>query len=373
MIDLKYIVDPDQSWHEHATKRFAAPYVDKPYDRIDVDPVLLSEAGHLSGFSAKEWYLNPKRGIASVIAAHEAYDLIPIAHWWPTIHVWEQEMGNKLEWRENFAPNVKETAIKAPEDVDKLEVVGVEEIKKGPTFTAFTEAFDYVRDNYPNWFVPLYFGFHPEANASQLIGLERFLIMTIRNPGMCHKLIQKFLETSLNGCRALVERYGSALIVAGSTVAGSDIMGPKQVKEYGVKYNQELVRKSLKIGAGPQIWYHHCGNHSKDWELWRDTIFTPFTVMQVGYEGKKPFPLQKLKELYGKRATLMGNVDTTTAFSGSPTQVYEMAKEQILAGKDSPCGFISGMACECPHGSPPSSIHAMVRAARDFGKYDGGK
>jgi len=366
--------EPSETWVENATKRFAGPFVGKEFDRVNVDPVLLAHSAPFCGMTLKEFYTQPKLGGRAVIWAHEAYDLIPTLHWWPTIHVWGQELGMELEWREYSDPMIVKRPINGPEDVEKLEVPDVEEIKKtGKTFLAFKECFDYAAKDYPDWLVPLYYGFQIETNAAELYGSENFLVWTYTDPDLAHKLIKKALENSLNACQAIVETWGSALIVTGAALAGTDLLPNDKIKEFGIDYTRQLVKGAMKRGAGPQVWYHLCGNHAKDWELWREVPFTPFTVFQLGYKGRDPFPISDLVNRYGKIATIMGNVDTKVVHSGTPRQVYEMQRDQIQAGIGSPCGFISGCACEVPAMSPSANILAMVRAANDVGRYEKGR
>jgi len=363
--------DPGKEWKENATKRFAGPFIGKDFDRVNVDPVLLAHAAPYCGFTLKEFYTQPKLGARAVIWAHEAYDLIPVVHWWPTIHVWSQELGTEFEWRTNSDPMVKKRAVKGPEDVERLEVPDAAEIKKtGKTFLAFKECFDYVAKNYPDWLVPLYYGFQIETNAAELLGSEDFLVWTYKEKDLAHKLIRKALDTSLNACQAIVETYGGALIVTGAALAGTDLLPNDKIKEFGVDYCRELVKGALRRGAGPQVWYHLCGNHAKDWELWEEVPFTPFTVFQVGYKGRQPFPLTDLIKKYGRKATIMGNVDTKVVHSGTSKEVYEMQRDQILVGLDNPNGFISGCACELPANTPSANITAMVRAANDVGRFN---
>lgn len=363
--------EPNKAWKDNATTRFAGPFIGEKFDRVDVDPVLLAHAGPFTGITLKEFYTQPKLGARAVIWAHEAYDLIPVVHWWPTIHVWGQELGVEFEWRTNSDPMITKRPINKPEDVDSLEIPDVAEIKKrGGTYLGFKECFDYVGKNYPDWLVPLYYGFQIETNAAELMGSEDFLLWTYTEKELAHKLIGKALENSLNGCQAIVDTYGGALIVTGAALAGTDLLPNDKIKEFGVDYCTKLVSGALRRGAGPQVWYHLCGNHAKDYELWQDVPFTPFTVMQVGYSGRNPFPLADLIKVYGTKATIMGNVDTKVVHSGTPKQVYEMQRDQILVGLESPNGFISGCACELPAFAPPSNVRAMVRAANDYGRFN---
>jgi uroporphyrinogen decarboxylase len=65
----------------------------------------------------------------------------------------------------------------------------------------------------------------------------------------------------------------------------------------------------------------------------------------------------------------MGTVDTRLMILPDPRRVYDQASKQIIAGRDSPNGFILGTACETPPYTLPGNIQAMVRAAQDHGTY----
>ncbi|MCL1983861.1 MAG: hypothetical protein FWG58_00495, partial [Methanomassiliicoccaceae archaeon] len=53
-------------WHANAAKRFASPFVDNFHDRIDVDPIILSNAAVQCGFTIRDFYEKPELGIHCV-------------------------------------------------------------------------------------------------------------------------------------------------------------------------------------------------------------------------------------------------------------------------------------------------------------------
>jgi uroporphyrinogen decarboxylase len=65
----------------------------------------------------------------------------------------------------------------------------------------------------------------------------------------------------------------------------------------------------------------------------------------------------------------MVSVDTKLMVDPNFNRVYEQAKNQLLAARDSPRGCILGTACETPVPTNPGNILALVKAARDFGTY----
>jgi len=359
----------NKDWHAHCTKRFAGPFVGVNFDRVNVDPILLAHAAVANGYTLKDFYMKPKLGLASVIFANEMYDLLPVAHWFYS-NVWMRELGCKLEYKDTLPPVVTgERPVKAPEDVDKLAPVDVSGIEKGPTYTEFIEGYDFLAKYLGNWLVPIHFGFCPTAMSAEMVGVDKFMLWTIKQPKLCHKIMETITDTSANAAIAIAKKYGFAMMVIGGVLANSDLLPPAKVKEFGLDYHIKLVKKAFKGGAGPQLWYHMCGNHAKDYTIWKDEIMSPFTVMHFGYMGKESFPVKTAKELYGNRATIMSSVDTKLMYRGTPKEVYEVSKQMILDGKDSPRGFIHGTACEAPVYTPPANIYAMVKAARDWGKY----
>jgi uroporphyrinogen decarboxylase len=365
----QFFPDINKDWHSHATKRFAGPFVGVNYDRVDVDPIVLPLAAIQSGYTLKEFYMKPRLGLTSVLWTNEMYDLLPVTHWFYS-NVWLRELGCKLEYKETLPPVVTgERPVKAPEDVDKLRVIDVPEIEKGPTFMEFADGYDYIAKYYGNWLVPIHFGFCPTAMAAEMTGVDKFMLWTIKQPKLCHKIMETIVDTSANGAIAIAKKYGFAMMVIGGVLANSDLLAPAKVKEFGLDYHIRLVKKAFKGGAGPQLWYHLCGNHSKDYMIWKDEVMSPFTVMHIGYMGKESFPVKTAKELYGNRATIMSSVDTKVMYRGTPREIYDISKQMILDGKDSPRGFVHGCACEVPAYAPPANIYAMVKAAREWGKY----
>ncbi|MGD1061420.1 MAG: uroporphyrinogen decarboxylase family protein, partial [Methanomassiliicoccales archaeon] len=142
------------------------------------------------------------------------------------------------------------------------------------------------------------------------------------------------------------------------------------VQEYSANMMRYYVDQCFRKGAGPQVFYHLCGNHETDYTRFKDTlIWSPFTVFHVGYKGKNVFPSKLLKDEFASRATIMGSVDTKLMINPNPMGVYNQAKEQLLGGRDAAKGYILGNSCECPPYTNPGNMLALVNAARDFGTY----
>jgi len=366
----------NKRWHDNATKRFASPFVDNPHDRIDVDPIILSAAAVACGYTIRDFYEKPELGIHCVGYISHLYDLLPVTHWFFSLP-WVTELGLKLVYKETLPPISTGPIYSAPEDVDKMHVPSKEELvnaqaKYGQLATVpmFYRIYDYVTKNLPMTLVPISYGFDLVGAAAEMVGMENFIMWTFTEPEAADKLVDKYTQTSINGAEALADKYGSAMLIVGSILANNDIFNDEGVERYSVKNMYKYVDGCFKRGAGPQVFYHLCGNHETDYKLFRDGLmWSPFTVFHVGYKGRNPFPSSLLKQNFEDRATCMGSVDTKLMIDPNPNKVYNQAKEQLLGGRDSKKGYILGTSCETPPYTIPGQMLALVKAARDFGTY----
>lgn len=359
----------DKDWLESAGNLWNTPWVDKPSERVIVDPIILSHAASLFKKSTGYFYSNPDEAARMVCHACELYDVTPVGHYLYADY-WGQDYGAELKVQEKATPSLFNKPIKTPEDVDNLEVLSPEDLAKGPTFATHWKALDTVLNEYPQMFAPITQLAGTMEISSNWASIEDIFMWMITEPEVVDKLCEKAGEHMLNACKANCERYGANVMITGSVIASGDLMDVEQIKRFSYRPVSKTVKKVLNAGAGPGIYYHLCGNHSDDYTLWKDAPMSPFTIVQIGYDGQEIFPTSKLVENFGNLCTCFGTVDTKLIDRGTQAQVYAQAKEQVSAGKDSPRGFILGTACECPTNAPPTNVHALVKAAKDFGKYE---
>ncbi len=359
----------DRAWLERARKRFASPFMGTKFDRIAVDPMMLSHAAVVCGFTIGDFYKQPELGASCVAYASQLYDLLPVTHWYFSLP-WISELGGELRYTDLLPPTVSNIVVKTPEDVDLVEVPGIEEIRKGWTYSQMTRSNDFIKENIPEMFVPIASVSDLPGSAGQLCGVETFIMWTLTEPDLAHKLTAKYTETAIEGTGAIADRYGMAMISTGSVLGNNDIFSDQAVLDYSAKYLRKLVEGAFRKGAGPQLFYHMCGNHETDYKVFKDVvIWSPFTIIQLGYKGRDVFPADEMAKEFGQLATVMGSVDTRLMIDPNPRAVYEQASRQIVAGRDSPNGFILGTACETPPYTIPGNIYALVQATKDHGTY----
>ena len=160
------------------------------------------------------------------------------------------------------------------------------------------------------------------------------------------------------------------MINTGAVLENSDTMSREKINEISPPALNKMVKGCLMKGAGPQIFYHFCGNHKDDYDLYPGKIvFTPFTIMQIGYWERESFPADVMKDTFGNICAIMPSVDTKLFVLPDAMRIYDVARRQIEGGIDTKYGMILGTACEVPPLSYPAIIHTLVKAAEDFGAH----
>jgi len=358
----------DMEWHGKSAKRFANSFVDNKFDRVDVDPVMLSNAAVQCGYTIRDFHEKPELGIHCLAYIYQLYDLLPVTHWFYSTP-WLRELGMELTQKDTLPPIAETPIISEPAEVEGIEVPDVDEVKKGPTYQQYVRLYDYVQKHIPQTFVPISYGFDLVGEASHICGVENFIMWTFTEPDLAQMLVRKFTDISANGAICTAQDYGSAMVVLGSVLANNDIFSDEAVRDYSVNNMRYYMDKVFRGGGGPQIFYHCCGNHETSYKEFHNLVWSPFTVFHIGYKGKDVFPTELLKKEFGNRATIMGSVDTKLMINPNPKAVYDQAVTSVKAGRDSPRGYILGTACECPMYTLPGNLLALTQAARDHGTF----
>lgn len=201
----------------------------------------------------------------------------------------------------------------------------------------------------------------PFALAGLLLGMEEFLTQIALNekPEQIHRLLEFCLETTYRHAVAQVE-HGAHMTSIGESLAGPDVCSPKAYLEYEWGYAKRLVDRLESQDI--LLTYHICGNATR---IVPKMVETGAAVLELDYK----VDLQIAKAATQGRATILGPIDPSGVMAlGSPETVTEKCKEalKVLAPGG---GFILGPGCALPPTTPDENVHAMIEAARRWGKY----
>ena len=129
----------DRDWLARAKRRYNATFLGGDFDRIPVDPMMLSHSTVMCGFGISDFYAYPELAVKCLAHAQEVYDLLPVTKYY-FAHPWLPELGIELKPMKMTAPVPVNTVVTDPEDADKIEIPDTDEIMRGYSFTRLTHA-----------------------------------------------------------------------------------------------------------------------------------------------------------------------------------------------------------------------------------------
>jgi len=194
--------------------------------------------------------------------------------------------------------------------------------------------------------------------------LDTLLIDYIDNPGLVHALAEITIDYKIRLMRRAVD-LGADAIVSGDDYAGriGPMMSPTHFREFIFPYLKRSVDAAHDLGV-PYI-KHTDGNI---WPLMDQLVEAGIDAIDP-LEPIAGMDIGRMKETYGDRLSLIGNIDVTELLpSGTEEDVEEAVKETIA--KAAPGGgYILASSNSIHPAVKPGNYRAMVGAARKWGTY----
>ncbi len=195
-------------------------------------------------------------------------------------------------------------------------------------------------------------------------GMDKLFIAYVENPAMVHRIARLVTDYTIEGIDRGVE-IGADIIALDGDLAHNTgtIMSPQHFREYVKPYYKEIV--DHVHGLGLKVFKHTDGNHM--------TIFDD--LVEAGFNGIHPIQpqcmdLAYVKEKYGKKICLFGNIDCMeTLVTGTEDDVEREVKKAIETAAPGG-GYILTSSNTIHPGVKPENYIAMVKAAHKYGIYD---
>ena len=162
---------------------------------------------------------------------------------------------------------------------------------------------------------------------------------------------------------ALHERPDFIILGGSGTIT---LQSPKIARELSLPTIKKLTAMARQAGVPTLL--HSCGKERilVKW-LAEETDLNCVNPLEVPPQGD--CSLAEMKDTYGKKLALMGNLHTTDVMRYGSTQDVKRASLQAIldAGKDG--GFILSTGDQCGRDTPDENLFTMVETTRTFGQY----
>ena len=194
--------------------------------------------------------------------------------------------------------------------------------------------------------------------------MSQFLIDMIENPDLVHQLIELTLSHDIRAMQRVVQA-GVDIVIFGDDYADKNrpLMSPRHFKEFILPGLKRCVDAAHQAGA--YVVKHTDGNIMPILDM----------IVDTGIDGLNPIEpaagmdIGLLKQRYGRRIALIGNIDCGYLLSQAPVEeVRRVTRETIRAA--SPGGGYCLSSSNSIHSSVrPENFMAMIETWRECREY----
>jgi uroporphyrinogen decarboxylase len=335
----------------------------EPIDRIPVAGHLGLYGSIISATPFKEYWTDPQKSYRATSLAIDlhGFDETPsYTYGWSDWIV--TELGGEVRFSDNAygLPSITRRTVDKPSDVESLEFP---RYGTGPVSSHMLEC---ARLNVIN-------GGKASVNisvtriVSVVLGSEKLCRWYFKEPNAVHLFYRKATDYILSIMELYIKEFGAdkVSIAEGLPLDSQNLISADIFEKFTYIYTKEIHEKG--IAAGVKSWsLHLCGNHTNNLPFWKRIPIPPRTNVSMGSE----MDIEKTADFFGPDHIIQGNVSTQLLQFGTPEEIEMECKRIIEKVKNHPGGFILSPACAMPPAAPPVNVHAMVKAAKSYGRYN---
>lgn len=267
-----------------------------------------------------------------------------------------EALGTKMHYPSDNVSSVETPAIR---DYAELDGRGPADIEKDGRLPIVMEAFQRLMEKYGEERILATGLAGPVTTAMELVGVEKFLMDSIREPENIQKLLRYTTLCVVQCARDIHQKLGISLSLS-EPMASREIFSLKQFRKFALPALQETVDGFLQFQGAPEL--HVCGRSRDRWEDLVNLGISSFSIDNCEN-------IEELKTLYGDRVAVPGNVAPVDALRfGTPADVESAVKRCIEQAGDAPLGFRVNAGCTVPVGTPRENLIAYMNAAAVYGR-----
>lgn len=351
----------------NSTERFNALLAGKPIDRVPFAPfdVTCGAAGFCAlnvGYPLASIYDNPEKSFWAQVWTREQYglDSNPIFGY-GSYGGWEFGGEIKFPTDRGQAPSIIRHPVESEEDINRLELPDVEKAGMLPM------AMQFARMQEQHGLPIILSCASPFTCAANMAGVATLSRWTIKKPERVHQLLRLAADHIVQVAQYWVKIFGPERIIFRDILPteANQILSPQQFEKFAFPYLIEVHQKVLATGI-KHCSTHICGEHRFNLPYLAQVPMGDPGIVSFGHE----IDLSTAIEYFGDTCIIAGNIEPMPILTGTPQQIYELARQCLEKGKQAPRGYILAAGCDIPPMTPPYHIYVITKAVNDFGWYE---
>jgi len=263
-------------------------------------------------------------------------------------------LGGKIKFREMGAPDLEAHLIAAEEDLNKLDISGIE---KNEVISVVKKALKMTKDKIGGEYVMTMTAWGPFTLGARLVGEEAMMKATFKKPAFVEKVVDFATDLLIKLYEPIVNDGTLDVISLADPTASGDLISKKQFEKFAVPYLKKFTDWAKSKNVHTLV--HICGNTTD-----RLDLFPATGASCISLDHKTD--IAKAKEMLHGKMCFGGNVDPVKIMlNGSVQEVEDSCKSVIqTAGLDG--GFVLMPGCDIPPTVPYDNIRKFIQTAREW-------
>ncbi|NPV54471.1 MAG: hypothetical protein HPY71_13310 [Firmicutes bacterium] len=322
------------------------------HDRVPVTPLVGHYAARIFGISIGAYSRSASLLAKSIVAAQRqfGYDAVYVA---ADTWVNAEAMGCVLTYPEDSPPFGRPIISSS----DELKNLRLPDPQRDGRWPLMLRAVELVAKELGNSCCVIgNFDQSPFSFACQLRGVAEFMYDLIDSPQFAFDLLEICAKAVIRYAKAMASA-GADVLNTGDAAASGSLIGAEFYERFALPFEQMVFRALADTGCPCVL--HICGDSSRILEAMA-------TSGAQGIEVDYQVDVAEATKRVGDKVCIIGNLNPAHIMSETPDRVYEESKSIIEACK-AVSGFVFASGCTIAPATPPENVHAMVRAARDWG------
>lgn len=263
-------------------------------------------------------------------------------------------LGGSIKFREIGAPDLEAPLISSEEDIDKLDISGID---RNEVINTIKEALRITRSKIGDEYVVTMTAWGPFTLGARLVGEEPMMKATFKKPAFVEKVVDFATNLLIHLYEPLVKDRSVEVISLADPTASGDLISRKQFERFALPYLKKFTdwAKSRSI----HTLVHICGNTTDRLDLF------PLTGAScISLDHK--VDIAKAKETLHGKMCFAGNVDPVKVMLQGTVQDVEDHCRRIIeiAGTDG--GFVLMPGCDIPPTVPYENIQRFIGVAKEW-------
>jgi len=195
-------------------------------------------------------------------------------------------------------------------------------------------------------------------------GLQTLSYLYMDNPEILDELCERHHDRIMRELPYHLAAKPDFILTGGS---GSVTMSsPSLWRQYALPSLQEITKQAKATGVLTMV--HSCGKERYMVEVCaNETDLDCINPLEIPPMGD--CNLRELKEQFGAKICLMGNLHTTDLMLNGTVEQVKAAARQAIDDAGAGGGFILSTGDQCGRDTPDENIFALVEVAEEYGRY----